>query len=90
MRLRLCGDRKIENLRGYQHEIVAELRALLATGAQATPDPQRPGFFDVCGGNRVFFIHVSPVSGTVMLLATWRDGSVSEIEAPGAYKVFAA
>jgi hypothetical protein len=90
MRLRLCGDRKIDNLRAYQPEIVAELRALLATGAQATPDPRRPGFFDVYSGDRVFFIHVSPVSGTVMLLASWRTGSMTEIEKPGAYKVFAA
>ena len=73
MTLRLSGDRKIENLRGYHPEIVAQLRTSLATGAQAIPDPRRQGFYDVRGGGQVFFIHISPVSGTIMLLATWRD-----------------
>jgi hypothetical protein len=87
MTLRVNGDRKIENLRMYHPEIVDQLRALLATGARATPDPRRPNFYDVYDGRRVFFIHISPVSGTVMLLATWlddtflctRQASVSEV-----------
>ena len=90
MRLRLCGDRNIDNMRGYAPEIVSELRTLLATGAKATPDPHRPGFFDLHNGDRVFFIHVSPVSGTVMLLASWRNANVPDIERPTAYKVYAA
>src|SRR5438874_7123657 len=73
MMLRLNGDRKIENLRGYHPEIVDQLRTSLATGAQATPDPRRQDFYDVRSGGRVFFIHISPVSGNVLLLATWRE-----------------
>ena len=73
MMLRLRGDRKIENLRWYHPELITQLRTSLATGAQATPDPRRQAFYDVRSGGRVFFIHISPVSGNVMLLATWHE-----------------
>jgi len=71
MRLHLNRDLTIENLKQYPEDIVEKLRDLLATGAEALPDPHRRGFYDVLNGNRVFFIHVSPVSGNVMLLASW-------------------
>jgi hypothetical protein len=35
------------------------------------PDPHRQGFFEVQNGTSVYYIHLSPVSGKVMLLATW-------------------
>jgi hypothetical protein len=73
MTLHLSADRKIENLRGYHPDLVAQLRTSLATGAPATPDPCRQAFYDVRSGGRVFFIHISPVSGNIMLLATWRE-----------------
>ena len=62
---------KVENLRNYSGEVVDKLRGLLLGGAEADMDPQRRGFYDVYNGTRVFFIHVSPVSGNVMLLASW-------------------
>ena len=71
MRLHLNRDLTIENLKRYPEDIVEKLRDLLATGAEALPDPHRRGFYDVLNGNRVFFIHISPVSGNVMLLASW-------------------
>lgn len=61
----------IDNLRNYPEHLVARLRALLRDGAAARPDPRRKGFYDVADGERVFFIHVSPVSGKVWLLASW-------------------
>ena len=61
----------IDNLRNYPEHIVARLRALLRDGAAGRPDPRRKGFYDVADGERVFFIHVSPVSGRVWLLASW-------------------
>jgi hypothetical protein len=71
MRLHFNGTLKIDNLGRFPSEIVDKLRELLAQGAEALPDPRRKGFYDVLNGNRVFFIHVSPVSGNVMLLASW-------------------
>jgi hypothetical protein len=62
---------KVENLRNYSAEVVDKLQSLLLTGAEADVDPQRKGFYDVYNGRRVFFIHISPVSGNVMLLASW-------------------
>jgi len=62
---------KVENLRNYSDDVVEKLRGLLMKGADADRDPQREGFYDVYNGTRVFFIHISPVSGNVMLLASW-------------------
>jgi hypothetical protein len=87
MTLRLNGARKIENLRGYDREIVAELRNLLATGAQAQPDPRRPGFYDIYDGGRVYFIHISPVSGNVVLLATWCESNIPELAKASACRI---
>jgi len=62
---------KVENLRNYSGEVVDKLRHLLLAGADADVDPHRRGFYDVYNGTRVFFIHISPVSGNVILLASW-------------------
>ena len=35
------------------------------------PDPCRSDFFELEDGNKVFYIHISPVNGKVLLLATW-------------------
>ncbi len=71
MIVRIDGDVRIENLRHYPAEIVENLRILLANGADADPDPRRKNFYDVHNCSRGFFIHISPISGKVMLLASW-------------------
>ena len=73
MILRLSGKPIVENRWNYSPSIVERLRALLAEGALCEPDLQRKGFYDVKDGDRVFFIHISPVSGKVMLLASWLE-----------------
>lgn len=73
MTLQLSGRPIVENLRNYPASVVERLGALLAEGAVAEPDFQRKGFYDVKDGDRVFFIHISPVSGKVMLLASWLE-----------------
>ena len=73
MVLRLNGNTVIEDLRNHSSETVEKLRQLLAAGAEAQPDPRRPQFYDVRNCTRTYFIHISPVSGKVMLLATWAD-----------------
>jgi hypothetical protein len=84
MTLRLEGDLRIENLRRHGDPLVAGLRAALAAGVHADPDPRRPGFYDVHSGRRTYFIHVSPVSGAVMLLATWCEDLVASAQGPNA------
>ena len=73
MTLRLKTNPSIRNLRNHSSEIVDALRALLADGVPARPDPRRKNFFELEGGCRVFYIYVSPATGKVMLLAVW-DG----------------
>lgn len=76
MILRLTSNVTIENLRRYPSEFVERLRSLLREGARASADPKRRGFYDLEDDGRVFYIHISPVSGRVMLLATWVDEGV--------------
>lgn len=71
MVLRLDKAPNIENLRNYPAEIVETLRRLLASGAPARPDPRRKDFYELESDSRVFYIHISPVNGKVLLLATW-------------------
>jgi len=71
MTLRLNSATVVENQRNYPSEIVESLRVLLTTGATAYADIHRENFYDVVEGSRVYFIHVSPLTNKVMLLATW-------------------
>lgn len=73
MILRLIHNVTIENPRRHASESVERLRGLLAEGTKATADPKRQGFYDLEDDGRVFYIYVSPVSGRVVLLATWLD-----------------
>ena len=90
MILQLSGERKIEDGRRHGPEVVSELRKLLVRGVYARPDSRRPGVYDVCDGRRVFFIYVSPASGNVTLLATWREESSQQGEKASACRVVAA
>ncbi len=61
----------IEDLRNHPPETVARLRELLAAGAPTRPDPQRKDFYELEDGLRIFYVHISPLNGKVLLLATW-------------------
>jgi len=71
MVLRLNQHPNIEDLHHHSPEIVAVLRQLLASGAPAKPDPRRNDFYELENGSQVFYIHISPVNGKVLLLGTW-------------------
>ncbi len=68
-----CTEREvqIEDLRNHSSEMVMSLRNLVESGAGAIPDPKRPGFFEIEGESQVYYVHVSPVTGKILLLATW-------------------
>jgi hypothetical protein len=74
--LRLKERPIIENRRNYPGNLAERLADLLVHGAVAEPDSRRNAFYDVTDGDRVFFIHISPVSGKVLLLATWHAESL--------------
>ncbi len=71
MVLRLNQYPNIEDLHHHSPEIVERLRQLLASGAPAKPDPRRNDFYELENGSEVFYIHISPVNGKVLLLGTW-------------------
>ena len=64
-------EAQIEDLRNHPAETVFTLRNLLSGGALLVPDPKRRGFYEVESGSLVYYIHVSRVTGNVLLLATW-------------------
>jgi hypothetical protein len=71
MVLRVKKQTKVENPRGYIAKVVDELRNLLTAGAWARRDPSRDNFYEVENAKNVFYIHISPVTGNVVLLAKW-------------------
>ena len=62
----------IHNRLNYPPDIVDQLEKLLVEGVSARQDPNRRNFYDIENADRVFFIYLSPLSGSVTLLATWR------------------
>jgi hypothetical protein len=62
---------QIEDVRNHPVEIVTMLRNLLFSGTQVTPDPKRADFYEIEDAGLVYYIHISPISGKILLLATW-------------------
>jgi hypothetical protein len=62
---------RIENPREYEPGAIEQLLQLLNAGAPAQRDPQRENFYEIEGENETYYIHISPISGTVVLLAKW-------------------
>ncbi|HWQ03637.1 MAG TPA: hypothetical protein VNL38_04080 [Candidatus Nitrosotenuis sp.] len=77
MVLRLNRNLTIENLGHFPDENVERLRGLLAAGAVARADEHRVNFYEIENGKHVFWIHVSPVNGHVVLLAVWDKPTVT-------------
>jgi hypothetical protein len=71
-------EAQIEDPRNHPAETVAALRDILSSGARAIPDPKRRGFYEVQSDSLVYYIHVSPVNGNVLLLATWPHPTLAE------------
>lgn len=61
----------IENPREYKISVVEQLRHLLEAGAAVQPDPRRPQFYEIEGEDETFYIHISPFTSNVVLLAKW-------------------
>jgi hypothetical protein len=71
----------LEDLRNHSQEEVAELRVLLSIGAPSRPDPRRPGFFEISGVDRVYYIFKYPNGSKVLLLGVWDRDPVAELVA---------
>ena len=62
---------EIENPRKYRAFEVEHLRHLLTAGSRAERDPNRNHFYDLEHNGDTYYIHISPISGNVVLLAKW-------------------
>ena len=71
----MTSEVRIEDVRNHPEETVLALRDILSGGATIIPDPKRRGFYEVQSDALVYYIHVSPVSGNILLLATWPNGT---------------
>jgi hypothetical protein len=69
----------LEDLRNHSPEQLAELRLLLASDAATRPDPRRPGFFEVFGDSRVFYVFKYPTGAKVLLIGVWDRDFVAEM-----------
>ena len=61
----------IENPRQYEIRAVEDLRHLLEFGGAAQRDPDRENFYEIEGQTETFYVHLSPISGNVVLVAKW-------------------
>ena len=71
MMIRVNGSARIENPRKYEVGAIERLRLLLETGSQGQSDLHRKNFYEIEDGDDVYYIHLSPISGNVVLLAKW-------------------
>jgi hypothetical protein len=71
MIFRMTEVANIENPREYAFKEIEDLRHLLLAGGQAERDPRRNHFYNLEGDKGAYYIHISPISGKVMLLAKW-------------------
>ena len=76
MLLRMKQLPGVDNLGNYPAILINELEDLLLLGGSALPDPNRKNFYDLKALDRTFFIHISPITGRVGLLATWLSREV--------------
>jgi hypothetical protein len=72
----ISNKAQIEDLGNHPTEALAALRSLLAGGANTIADPKRDGFYEVEGDSAVYYIHVSRITGKILLLATWQSEAV--------------
>ena len=73
MVMKIQQEQEIQDPRNHSRETIEILRGLLAGGARVEADPKRPNFYELEHGSEVFYIHVSPVTGGILLLATWSN-----------------
>ena len=78
MLLRVNAQTRIENPRNYSASVVAELQSWLKSDGEAIPDPKRLNFYEIENEDSIFYVHVSPINGNVVLLARWPAKSNGE------------
>ena len=75
----ITNNLEVRDLRSHSPETLETLRGLLAGGAMLRPDAKRPHFYELEGDSCVFYVYLSPVDGSVELLATWPRAQTTEL-----------
>ena len=73
MRMNFGEVFEIQDLGDHPALTVITLGILLAGEVDVTPDPERKDFYEIESASTVYYIYVSPVTGTISLIATWKD-----------------
>lgn len=77
-------DPKIEALHTYPPSLVEELDRILNAGAPAHEDPRRKNFYEIESETEVFYVHMSPMNGRVLLLGVWAKSDLPQLMADAA------
>lgn len=75
MRMTFGEVLEIQDLGDHPVGPAVSLGILLAGPTDVTPDPKRKDFYEVEDGSITYYIHVSPVTGIIYLLATWQNAA---------------
>ncbi len=68
---------EIENLRNLPAELVASLERALQEGAEASPDPKRPRFYEISWKGKCYYVDLLPGGRRLILLAVWDAETVA-------------
>jgi len=79
MVMRWEHDVQIQDIRNHPPELLRGLESLLLKGASLTPDARHPGFFEVQDGTQVYYVHIVPNTGKVLLLAAWAQAELAAV-----------
>jgi hypothetical protein len=77
MVLQLENAPRMETLRSYPAGTLDRLSQLLAMGAPARRDPRRDCFYEVESNSEVFYVHISPDNGRVLLIGIWSKSAAA-------------
>ena len=77
-------DPRIEALHTYPPSLVEELDRILNAGAPAHEDPRRKDFYEIESETEVFYVHMSPMNGRVLLLGVWAKSDLPQLMADAA------
>lgn len=80
MRVNFGEQLEIQDSGNHAASTLISLGILLAGAVNVTPDPKRAGFYEVQSHSTVYYIHVSPVTGIIYLLATWENVAVHSLK----------
>ena len=73
MRMNFGEVFEIQDLGDHPALTVITLGILLAGEVDVTPDPKRKDFYEIESASTVYYIYVSPVTGKISLIATWKN-----------------